>query len=74
MKEKELQLICNRIRKFRYEKGLSQQNVADKLNMSQNAYFKIESGQTRLLLVTVLLLADIFEVSLCDFFFGIQKV
>lgn len=73
MKEKELQLICDRIRRYRYEKGFSQQNIADQLNISQNAYHKIENGQTRLLMKTVLLLADIFEVHLCDFFSELEK-
>lgn len=68
MKEKELQLICDRIRKLRYEKGLTQERVANHLNISQNAYHKIENGRTKLLVVTLLMLTDIFKVNLSDFF------
>jgi len=68
MKEKELQLICDKIRKLRYEKGLTQEQVANHLNMSQNAYHKIENGRTKLLVVTLLMLADLFKVNPNDFF------
>jgi transcriptional regulator with XRE-family HTH domain len=61
-------LICDKIRKFRYDKGLTQEKVANHLNISQNAYHKIENGRTKLLVVTLLMLADIFEVNPNDFF------
>ncbi len=72
MEEEKLRLIYNRIRKFRHEKGYSQQNVADILKVSQNAYYKIENGQTKLLVSTLFALAEIFEVSLCDFLVDIK--
>ena len=71
-KEKQLQLVCYRIRKFRLEKQLSQQNVADQLKMSQNAYYKIENGKTRLLVSTLISLKEIFGVRMSDFFRGID--
>ena len=67
MKEKELQLICNKIRKLQYNKNLTQEKVANHLNISQNAYDKIENGRTKLLVVTLLMLSDIFEVNPNDF-------
>lgn len=68
MKEKEIQAICNKIRILRYERGLTQQKVASILDISQNAYNKIENGKTKLLVVTILCLADIFEADVNDFF------
>ena len=68
MKEKEIQSICNKIRILRYERGLTQQKVASILDISQNAYNKIENGKTKLLVVTILCLADIFEADVNDFF------
>ena len=68
MKEKEIQSICNKIRILRYERGLTQQKVASILDISQNAYNKIENGKTKLLVVTILCLADIFEADINDFF------
>ncbi len=68
MEEEILQLIYIRIRKFRHEKGYTQQNIADLLKISQNAYCKIENGHTRLLVSTLISLAGIFEVRLCNFF------
>ncbi len=72
MKKEQLELIYVRIRKFRYQKNYTQQYVADHLKISQNAYYKIENGQTKLLVSTLLSLSEIFEVTLCDFFSGIK--
>ena len=66
--KKEIQAICNKIRILRYERGLTQQKVASILDISQNAYNKIENGKTKLLVVTILCLADIFEADINDFF------
>jgi len=71
-KKKQLQKIYTRIRKSRTEKGYSQQFVADLLNISQNAYCKIENGQTRLLVSTLLAITEILEVKLCDILKGIK--
>lgn len=74
MKEEKLQLIYTQIRKYRYEKGYTQQNIADLLKISQNAYYKIENGRTKLLVGTLLSLTEIFEVNLCDFFISFNKL
>ena len=68
MKEKEIQAIFNKIRILRYERGLTQQKVARILDISQNAYNKIENGKTKLLVVKILCFADIFEADVNDFF------
>ena len=72
MKEEKLQLIYTRMRKLRHEKGYSQQNLADFLKVSQNAYYKIENGRTRLLVGTLISLSEIYEINLCDFFKDIK--
>ena len=75
MKEKEIQAICNKIRILRYERGLTQQKVASILDISQNAYNKIENGKKqKLLVVTILCLADIFEADVNDFFTDSKNV
>ncbi len=68
MKKKELRVIRKRIQKLRFDRGLSQQRVADYLDVSQNAYHKIENGHTKLQVVTLLVLSDLFEISIHDFF------
>ena len=72
MKEEKLQLIYARMRRFRHERKYSQQNIADLLKISQNAYYKIENGRTKLLVGTLLSLSEIFEVNFCDFFTDIK--
>ena len=40
--------IAERLKMVRLSRGLSQQEVADKINLSQSAYAKIEKGISRL--------------------------
>jgi len=40
------QKIGKKIRTFRKQKGLSQETMADKLNISRSAYSRIETGET----------------------------
>jgi transcriptional regulator with XRE-family HTH domain len=40
--------IARRIKLYRLGKGFSQQEMADRLNISQSAYAKIENGFTRI--------------------------
>ncbi len=60
---KEVADILKRIKKYRYLSGLTQENMADMLNMSQNAYYKIEAGKTKLLVSSLLAIAETLEVS-----------
>lgn len=41
-------VICERIKSLRKKHGYSQFDIADMLNMSQNAYSELESGKRRL--------------------------
>jgi transcriptional regulator with XRE-family HTH domain len=63
------QLMSNigyKIRKVREIKGLTQEYVAQKLNISQPAYSKIEFGVTKLDEEKIKRLAKIFEVDPSD--------
>jgi len=55
------------IRKKRQEKGLSQQNLADLLNITQNTLHRVESGVSSPRWDLVLQIAIILEVNPLDF-------
>ena len=54
------------IRTLREKQGYSQLYVATKLNVSQNAYSKVELGQTKITLDTLLALAEILNLQVLD--------
>ena len=54
------------IRTRREKQGYSQLYVATKLNISQNAYSKVELGQTKITLDTLLALAEILNLHVLD--------
>ena len=53
----------NIIRELRKERGLTQQQVADHLNVDRSTYAYYESGRTRLNINIVVSLAHFFKVS-----------
>lgn len=57
--------ILTRIKKLRLEKEFSQYYLGEKIGVSQNAYYKIEKGYTRLDLQRLIQLSFIFEIELC---------
>jgi transcriptional regulator with XRE-family HTH domain len=61
-----MQLIVANIRSRRVAKGYSQQYFASRLNISQNAYSKIEIGRTPITLMRLLQIAEVLEVDLSD--------
>ncbi len=61
-KEKE---ILTRIKKLRTERSITQHEIGSRLGISQNAYYKIEKGTTKLDLVRLIQLSSILEVELC---------
>jgi transcriptional regulator with XRE-family HTH domain len=67
--------IRERIKIIRIEKGYSQDYMADMLNISQNAYHKLEKGHTRIHLEKFIDIAEILEVKFSELFcsFLIQK-
>lgn len=50
------------IRITRVTKGLSQEYMADRLNVSQNTYSRIELGRTKLCTTRLLKIASILEI------------
>jgi len=54
------------IRKRREQLGLSQQEMAEKLNMSQSTYSRIEAKDEDLTIRQLKLIADVLEVTLAD--------
>ena len=57
-----------KIKKYRELRDFSQEYVADSLGISQTAYSKIESDQTKLSARRLSKLAEIFQISESDFF------
>ena len=60
--------IRERIKIIRIEKGYSQDYMADMLNISQNAYHKLEKGHTRIHLEKFIDIAKILEVDFSELF------
>lgn len=56
--------VSDKIRRLRNEKGYSQQYLALKLGISQNAYHKLEKGETKLSFERLQQLATVLEVSI----------
>ena len=52
-----------RIREIREENFLTQQKIADLLNISQRTYADYESGKTRIPIDSILILARFYNVS-----------
>ena len=61
-------MICQRLKSLRLARRLTQQEVADALNISRSAYALYEAGKRQLGYETLLALADFYGVSL-DYLF-----
>lgn len=57
-------MFNKRLRAIRMQLGLTQQNMADKLDISLNAYQKYEQAERSPSLDCLVAIADIFDVSL----------
>ncbi|WP_343531172.1 helix-turn-helix transcriptional regulator [Pedobacter sp.] len=60
--KKEMQRIAVRIRKVREFKKISQQDLASKIGISQNAYSKLELGYSKISLDRLFLIAKLLDV------------
>ena len=56
------------IKTLRQNRGLTQEDVAQQLNMSQSAYSKLENGQTEVTVKHCKILSRVFGVNVYDFF------
>ena len=63
-----LMSVNEKIRLVREAKGLTQEEVADKLQMSGNGYGDIERGATDIKLSRLCQLAELFDMTPSDFF------
>lgn len=57
-------MFNKRLREVRMESGLTQQSMADKLDISLNAYQKYEQAERSPSLDCLVKIADIFDISL----------
>lgn len=57
-------MLSKRLREVRMECGFTQQNMADKLKISLNAYQKYEQAERSPSLECLVNIADIFDISL----------
>ena len=55
-------IVSEKIKRFRKAKGLSQEEVAEKLHISQSAYARIETGESQSWATHLVKLSEIFEV------------
>lgn len=62
-----------RIREIREENFMTQQKVADLLNVGQRTYADYESGKTRIPVDSLLILAKFYNVSL-DYITGASNI
>lgn len=61
------------IRKWRKSKGLSQENMAVDLGISQTAYTNLENGHTQMTVERLILIARLLDKDIVDFFIDLQK-
>lgn len=64
---------CDQIRKIRTKLGISQEYIANKLEISQTAYSKIENQQTKIKFETLFTISQILEVPLIELFDSINE-
>ena len=58
--------VDEKIRKVRESKAWSQEQMAEKLNMSLNGYAKIERGETKLYLDKLEQIAQVFDIDVVE--------
>jgi len=61
------------IKEARITKGLSQQEVADRLGIKQNAYSRFEKATCKITLPVMLELEHILGINLSEFFYNYNK-
>ena len=64
--EEKLKQITTNIKRYRLKKNYKQEYLASRLNFSQNAYSKIESGRTNVSLLTLFKIAEILGITIYE--------
>ena len=69
----ELKNIRERIKSIRFKKGLTQDNMADMLNISQNSYHKLENGHSKINLSKFIDICKVLEVETIELLNGPEQ-
>ena len=64
----ELSLILEKIKEERLKTGLSQWDFGEKIGLSQNAYYKLEKGKTKLDMERFLIICKVLDIETKSFF------
>ena len=64
--KKQMQSIATKIRKAREQKNYSQEYLASKIGISQNAYSKLELGYSKITLDRFFHIAMLLEINIAD--------
>ena len=64
----EMNLILNKLKEERLKLGLSQWRFGQKIGLSQNAYYKLETGKTKLDIHRFLVICTILNLNPKSFF------
>lgn len=63
--------MCRRLRLLRERQGYTQQEVADKLEVSQAAYSRLEKGEVELSFRKLVKLSEIYDVTVAKLLEGV---
>jgi transcriptional regulator with XRE-family HTH domain len=66
MSKIDVRFVLENIRKLRERDYISQEYIASKMGLSQNAYSKIELGQTKITLDRLFCIADVLGVDIAE--------
>ncbi len=69
----ELESIRKRLKKIRFDKGFTQEFMADKLDISQNSYHKLENGRTKICLRKFIDISKVLEIEISELINGPEK-
>lgn len=68
--EEKLEAFAKRLRSLRKEKGMTQRQMGDLLDVTERNYQRMEYGKTNVTATTLLFLCDYFQVS-ADYLLGL---
>lgn len=72
IEDKEIRRLSRRIKEVRKEQGLTQSEVADRMDIDEGNYRKIENGITNPTYLTLTRLCNALGVQVSTFFQGIE--
>lgn len=68
-----MNIVSNSIKKLREEKGMTQDELAEKLNVTRQAVSNWETGRTQPDIETLTKLAEVFDVSVERIIYGSER-